>query len=76
MSEAGTILHEYVVKIKKQGNVIRTVRGIVAGSHEDAISCVEQLLGITEPKVHVDAETGAMSVYGWSGHEFAAREVV
>ena len=67
-------MKEYTIKIKKQGSLIQTVRGIVAKNAADAIANVERLMGDETPDVRIDLKTGAQCVFGWSGHEYSARQ--
>ena len=67
-------MNEYTITIKKQGKLEKTVRGIVAATAIIAINFVEEMLGDKSPEMHIDASTGAMCVFGWSGREYVARK--
>jgi len=68
--------HEWRVKVRKQGTLLRTFYGIVAPDVESAIEFVEKELGQVAPNVQIDVKTGAMCVFapkGWQPYEYIAR---
>jgi hypothetical protein len=65
----------YAVKVFKQGIQQGKVLMTEALNGKDACDITEEKLGLKAPRIVIDPRSGEMTVNGWHGFEFRARQL-